>query len=246
MNILAFDLETTGLSKEKDQIIQIAIIVFDTNTNNIVKSYSSYVQPIGNYSISLAGYFKHQITPKFLSDKPYLKDIAPDIVRLFDENDNILTYNGDNFDIPFLSYELQKYGYNIDFTKKHCYDAFVEERRRNGTNLDSVFHRYKGQTMEEFGLVAHNAFSDVKATYEVFTNQQNNKPYKPENIYSNDNVIIDEEFLEKIQPCFNIGKYKHIGISWVAKNDQNYLKWCISDKCSFSDQIKKYISQYIV
>ena len=131
MILAIFDIETTGLVKEKDQIIQFAGLKIDTKTNKIVEELNQYIQPTGNYTISLGAYFKHKITPDFLSKYPHMNEVASLICNLFNNFDNILTYNGLSFDIPFLKIELNKYGYDIDFTKKNCYDAFLEEKRRN-------------------------------------------------------------------------------------------------------------------
>lgn len=245
MKLLIFDIETTGLDKINDQIIQFASIIIDTNTNKIIDSYSEYIQPVGNYSISLNAYFKHQITPDFLKDKPHLKDVAEKIISKFNEVNDILTYNGNAFDIPFLKNELNKYGYDIDFTKKNCYDSFLEEKRRNSNSLTDTYKRYKGKTMDEAGLTAHDALSDVKATYTVFYAQQKIKNYGPEHLYGEDGVIRDMMFLEQIQPCFSIGKYNGISLNYVSKYDQTYLKWCISDNCKFLKSTKNFIKQYV-
>lgn len=246
MKLLIFDLETTGVDKMKDHIIQFASLIIDTSTHEIVDSYNTYIQPEGNYAISLGAYFKHQITPAFLKDKPYLKDVASKIIELFDSAENILTYNGNAFDIPFLKTELNKIGYDIDFTKKHCYDAFLEEKRRNGISLENTYLRYNGKTMEESGLIAHDAFSDIKATYSVFVAQQRKEGYGPEHMYGEDGAIQDMIFLEEMQPCFGIGKYRGISIKYVAEHDQNYLQWCVSDKCNFMKSTKNYIQQYLI
>lgn len=245
MILAIFDIETTGLVKEKDQIIQFAGIKIDTETNKIVEELNQYIQPIGNYTISLGAYFKHKITPEFLSKYPHMDEIAPIICNFFDGVDNILTYNGNSFDISFLKVELNKYGYDIDFSKKNCYDAFLEEKRRNGNSLESTYLRYKGKTMEESGLTAHDAFADIKATYSVFVAQQKHQKYGPEHMYGEDNVIIDMEFCGEIKPCFGIGKYRGISIDYVTKYDQNYLQWCVSDKSNFLKSTKEYIKQFI-
>lgn len=245
MKLLIFDLETTGVDKTKDHIIQFASLIIDTATHEIVDSYNTYIQPEGNYVISLGAYFKHQITPAFLKDKPHLKDVASKIIELFNSVENILTYNGNAFDIPFLKIELNKVGYDIDFTKKHCYDAFLEEKRRNGISLENTYLRYSGKTMEESGLIAHDAFSDIKATYSVFVAQQRKEGYGPEHMYGEDGAIQDMIFLEEMQPCFGIGKYRGISIKYVAEHDQRYLQWCVSDKCNFLNSTKSFIKQYI-
>lgn len=239
---ITFDLETTGLDKSKDQIIQIAAIKYDYSTFDVIETYNKYVQPIGNYNIGLGAYFKHGIKPEFLADKPYFKDIINEVMEFFGSDDiDIVTFNGNRFDIPFLKTELNKYGYDIDFTKRKCFDCFKEETRRNANTLESTFKRYTGKTFEECGYEAHNAFSDIRGTTEVFKSQFNSGYNVPESMYGEDGVFEDKEFNGEIKPCFTLGKYKQLSIDFVASIDQNYLKWCLSDKCSFLPSTKKFI-----
>jgi DNA polymerase-3 subunit epsilon len=244
MILVVFDLETTGLDRNKDHIIQFSGIKIDTSNHSILDSKNIYIQPFGEYSISIGAYTKHHITPEFLKDKPYFKDVAQEIVDFIGDN-NVVTYNGNGFDIPFLKTELNKYGYDIDFMNRKCFDAFLEEKRRNGINLENTYLRYRGKTMEEAGLVAHDAMSDIKATYAVFVAQQQHEAYDAQKMYGEDSAIIDANFNGEIKPCFCFGKYRNVSVEYVAKYDQNYLKWCVSDKCNFMDSTKKYIQTYI-
>ena len=99
--LLIYDIETTGLDKIKDQIIQFAAIKVDTQKHKILDSKNIFIQPVGNYSISIQAFFKHGITPDFLKDKPHFKDVAQEIFDFFNGCD-ILTYNGCSFDNSFL------------------------------------------------------------------------------------------------------------------------------------------------
>ena len=92
-NIVAFDIETTGVDKTRDHIIQISMVKFNPETYEVIDTYDSYVRPIGNYAISVPAYIKHKIRPEHLVDKPTIKDIADDIIKFFDDCD-ILTFNG--------------------------------------------------------------------------------------------------------------------------------------------------------
>lgn len=242
--IVAFDLETTGLDRTKDQIIQISLAKIDYNTFEIIDTFDTYVQPVGNYSIGLGAYFKHNISPEKLVGKPHLSDIAQTIIDFIGDND-ILGYNSCKFDIPFLKTELNKYGYDIDFTKRKCYDAYKEESRRHGMQLEQVFERYTGNTMIEEGLEAHNSLSDIKATIAIFALQNAIKEVKPEFMAGEDGVFELREFLGSNKPCFTLGKYRQLSIDYVASIDQSYLKWCVSDKCSFCETTKEFIKQYI-
>lgn len=243
-NLIVFDLETTGLDRTKDQIIQFAAIKINRENNEIIDSKNLYIQPVGAYNITIQAYFKHGIKVDFLKDKPYFSEVAQEILDFIKDCD-ILTYNGCSFDMPFLLNEFSKVGIDYSFKNVDCYDAFLEEKRRNGNKLAETYARYKGKTMEEAGLKYHDAFSDIKATYSIFYAQQAKHPYEAEKILTEDNVITMEEFENKIQPCFNIGKYKGIGLDFVKSIDKQYLAWCISDKCNFIDSTKEYIKHFL-
>jgi DNA polymerase-3 subunit epsilon len=243
-NLVIFDLETTGVDKSKDQIIQFAAIKVNPENHQVIDSKNLFIQPIGNYQISLQAYFKHGIKPDDLKDKPHFKDVANEIVEFIKDCD-IVTYNGNGFDIPFLLVELNRVGVEFSFMNTKCYDTYVEERKRNGMHLGEVYQRYKGKSMEEAGLQAHDALSDVKATLSIFAAQQKHQQYNPEKMYGEDNVIIDMIFNNEIKPCFNIGKYRGISVETVALIDQKYIQWCTSSNCGFIQSTKNYLKKYI-
>ena len=89
--LVVFDLETTGLDRTKDQIIQFAAIKINRETNEILDSKNLYIQPEGNYQISIQAYMKHGIKADFLKDKPHFIDVAQEIFDFF--NDIIETLN---------------------------------------------------------------------------------------------------------------------------------------------------------
>ena len=242
--LVSYDLETTGLDKNKDQIIQFAAIKIDTQKNKIIESKNIFIQPIGNYSISIQAFFKHGINPDFLKDKPHFKDVAQEIFDFFTGCD-ILTYNGCSFDNSFLMAEFEKIGIIWDPTNYTNYDAFLTEKRRNGNTLEDSFKRYCGKTMAEAGLSAHDAFSDVKATYAVFRHQNEISPVEAEKILVADNTISLMEFKDNLEPCFTLGKYKNIPVKYVNTIDPSYISWVLSNKSSFSISTKNFIKKLI-
>ena len=242
--IVCHDVESTGLDKTKDRIIQYAALKYDTVENKVVDKLNLYIRPDTDYVITLQAYFKHRITPEFLKDKPTFKEVAKTIYDFIGDCD-ILSYNGCSFDNPFVVNELARCGYSLSFLNRKCYDAFLIEKRRNGNRLEETYERRIGKTMKEAGLTAHDAFSDVTGTQEVLINQKKESPVEPENILCEDNIIQYKEFEGKMCKCIVIGKYKDIALEYVAKYDQQYLQWCLSDKCSFSESAKNIIREYI-
>lgn len=240
--LIVYDLETTGLDKSKDQIIQFAAIKVDAENHKLIESKNIFIQPVGNYSITIQAFFKHGITPDFLKDKPYFKDVAQEIFDFFTGCD-ILTYNGCSFDNSFLMAEFERVGIVWDPTNYVNYDAFLTEKRRNGNTLDETFKRYCGKTMFEAGLSAHDALSDVKATYAIFRHQNEIEQVEPEKLLVADNTIALMEFKENLEPCFTIGKYKNIPVKYVNTIDPNYIQWAISSKSGFSTSTKNFIQK---
>ena len=242
--LLIYDIETTGLDKIKDQIIQFAAIKVDTQKHKILESKNIFIQPVGNYSISIQAFFKHGITPDFLKDKPHFKDVAQEIFNFFNGCD-ILTYNGCSFDNSFLMVEFERVGIAWDPTNYVNYDAFLTEKRRNGNTLEESFKRYCGKTMLEAGLSAHDALSDVKATYAIFRHQNEIEPVEAEKILVADNTIALMEFKDNLEACFTLGKYKNIPVKYVNTIDPTYIDWVLSEKSGFSSSTKNFIQKII-
>lgn len=242
--LVVYDLETTGLDKSKDQIIQFAAVKYDWNQKKIVASMNHYIQPEGNYSIPIGAWVVHGITCEFLKDKPHFKELAAEIYAFF-EGCDVVTYNGCSFDNCILSAEFARVGIDFDPRKFDNYDCFYEEKRINGNRLGDSFKRYYGRTMDEAGLKAHDALSDVKATTAIFVKQQELHPYSPENILTIDNTVAMQEFRGEVVPCFQLGKYRGLGVEFVSGFDQGYIAWTIGDQSKFANSTKEYLKKYL-
>lgn len=246
-NIIVLDVESTGLDKMKDHIIQFSGIEVDPEKYEIIRSLNLYIKPSVPYTMSLGAFFKHHITPSQLQDELTFAEVADTITEFIGDND-VLVYNGLSFDIPMLKNEYARCGkVGPDWAHLNIYDAFLEEKRRNGNTLEETFKRYaNGRTMLDEGLQAHDALSDIKATLFVFTRQQLDKEYGPEAIIGDNDLLGYSLFNDKEQPCFKVGKYRGVSLEYVMNRDQNYLNWVISDKSGFGENTKNYLKQFIV
>lgn len=229
-HLVVLDIETTGTDKTgADHIIQFAAIKVDTDIHKIIDKRNYYIRPVGNYTIALTAYFKHGIKPIDLEDKPTFAEVADDILDFMDGCD-ILTYNGVSFDLPFLATEFARIGKTFSPMNYNCYDSFKEELRRNSNKLGDTFKRYTGKTMEEAGLQAHDAFSDIKATYAIYRHQLSKGNIDKEWLICDDDYITMQEFQGTEQPCFNTGKYRELPVELVVDIDMAYINWFLMNK----------------
>lgn len=83
-----FDIETTGLSVKTNQIISISALIFDSEKYSMIQ------------------YFSESKSDEVL--------ILKQFISLIKNKKYVITYNGNSFDIPFISNKLIKY--NINFT----------------------------------------------------------------------------------------------------------------------------------
>lgn len=243
MKLVVFDIETTGLDKDKDFIIQFSAIKYDKNNPDQLEKYDTYIKPSGAYTMSIAALAKHHITPAFLEDKPQFADVAGDILDFID-GCALVTYNGLGFDAPFLKREFKEVGITWNFSEVPFYDSFLEEKRRNGNTLADTFKRYMGKTMEEAGLEAHNSLADCEATLKVFLEQQRISKFSPEEILTEDGFIKRQDFAGKITECFAVGKWSGVSVEYVAKNDRSYINWIMNNP-GFEHKTKLICESYL-
>ena len=75
-SIISIDLETTGLSQDKDKIIEIGAIKFDENANKL-SEFETYINPeigINSFVQNLTG-----ISNENVSNAPLFLDISQDL-----------------------------------------------------------------------------------------------------------------------------------------------------------------------
>lgn len=233
--IVWLDLESTGVDKQKDRIVQIAIIrIQEDGTPFEFQSLVNPEMPIPKEATEV-----HGITDEMVKDAPTLFNIYPKILRFFNGDIAIGGYNSNAFDIPFLVNEIERVGGKLDLTNVPFIDAFNIFKRKEERSLEAAMKFYCGKQIEG----AHNALNDVKATIEVFMAQH--ERYELSNdlteldLYCNyDKKRCDLSGFFSIDSdgdyVFNTGK--HAGKK--AKKETSYLKWMLgSDFANDTKQI---------
>ena len=152
------DLETTGLSYRTEKITEVGIIKY--KNGEIIGEFECFVnpeKPIPPEVVEVT-----HITDDMVKDAETIDKVIPKMIE-FIGNSVLVAHNAD-FDMGFLKYNFEKYGYEFDYT-------YVDTLRL----AKAIFPDYKkyklGIIADNLGIkveVAHRALDDVKTLTEVF------------------------------------------------------------------------------
>ena len=246
-NIVAFDVETTGLDTSKDFVIQLSGVKFDKDFN-ILGEFNEYVlPPHRDWEIAEGAFEKHGLTKEFIKENGrYIYDVGVEFLNFID-NCDLLSYNGNRFDVKMLSKDLKLVDLQFDLNRTF-FDALALEAKLQPRTLDMIYKKYTGKDLEN----AHNALYDVKATIEIFKHQLNKfaeqditldeiMEFEESQIFDVDGMFKKED--DKI--IFTKGKYRGVEFMEVCKNDAGYIKWYMNNP-DFSNHTKNILRNYYI
>lgn len=143
------DIETTGLSRQYSDIISITLLLYEAN-----------------------GYKIYQIFCQYKVDESEALKLLKDLIK---SKKYVITYNGNNFDIPFLINKAQKHDINIDFESFIKIDLYNYMRHlRNKIEISDL----KLKTTEDYFNIRRNdklSGEDVTALYEAYKIEPRNE-----------------------------------------------------------------------
>ena len=238
---------------QKEHIIQLSLMKFDTDTWQIIDQRDWYILPEGDFTIPAEAVAVHHISKDFLLEHGVsLRSIFDEFLS-FIGNCDMLSYNGNGYDAPLLHYNLKRLNLDFPFEGRTWYDALLLERihtagklDENGeklhNNLTSAYTRYYGHPFEG----AHNSLDDVMATIEVFKAQvaEHGWEWTQRDEFS---FICFDRWLVKKGGFYYLtqGAHKNESIESMLRIDRNYLEWIV-DKCQWTDdQTRAIINPYI-
>ncbi len=153
-----YDLETTGLSHQTDEIIEIGAVKIENG--KVTEYFSSFIKPIN--PIPEESTKIHGITNEMVKDAPPMADVLIDFYR-FCQGCIIGGYNSDEFDNKFIKAASKKVGFNFEMP---FIDVMVLARQSKigprNFKLISVC-QYLGIEL----IDAHRAYNDAFATANV-------------------------------------------------------------------------------
>lgn len=159
-NYTIIDIETTGLSLEYDEIIELSAL--KVRDNAIVDNFTSLVKPnckVDNFITNLTG-----ITNEMLENAPKIRTILKDFVDFI--GDDLVIGHNINFDINFI-YDKNKNCYKRIFKNNYIDTLRIAKKaiKLDRYRLIDIANYY------QIGIEGtHRATKDCEITYQIFNN----------------------------------------------------------------------------
>lgn len=238
--LVAFDVETTGLDPNEDEIIELAIITLNGDLDKIDETCQRY-KPYTDIHPDAADV--HGITNEDLENKPPFHHHAPKIQELIEEVDGLIAYNA-KFDCEFLDQQLKDAGHDGIPVDTPIIDPYLIFREQFPRTLEAAVRYYTGDELEN----AHEALADTRAAVDVLDEQLDHNGW-PDNLDDADDppgrtyldwackFYRDEDGVAR----FNFGKNK----GEATRNHPQYLLWMRSSVTDFSENTKQWASRLL-
>lgn len=186
---VVFDLETTGLSVNYNEIIEIGAV--KVKDGMIIDTFASFIKPrkpITSFITELTS-----ITNEMVIDAPYIEDIFSSFLEFLDGC--VLVAQNADFDTGFLYETMRKL--NIPHKSYPCIDTLDLAR----TMYPEGLKNYKLETIAKYLKVEieqqHRAIHDARTTTNVFNRMLSDLFNDKITMYSNLNTLINRNKLAK-------------------------------------------------
>lgn len=198
-----YDTETTGISTERDRIVEIA--AYDPVRGLTFEKLINPGMPIPAGASAI-----HGISNEMVASSPDFKQIGMEFIEFCGEGVILIAHNNDSFDMPLLKNEATRHG--IELPKWKFLDS-LKWARRYRPDLP----RHTLQFLREmYGIVAnnaHRALDDVVVLHQLFESLT-------------DDLSIEEVFnlLNRPRELQHMPFGKHQGVP-LKNLPKDYLRW---------------------
>lgn len=167
-SVVLFDVETSGLSPYKDQIIELAAQrLYQKPDGLYAKEFHSYVNLYDEHQISREAEAANHISEAFLREKGVNIEVAISKFKEFIGDSALLVAHNANFDMLFVSAAALKAGCHSFFQSSDVIDTLTvfKDRAPYPHKLSDAIRYYK---LEGTVKNSHSAIDDANALMEVF------------------------------------------------------------------------------
>jgi DNA polymerase-3 subunit epsilon len=240
--LAVLDLETTGTDPKSDRIVEIGILVLNTDGTEKDRR-ERRVNP--TIPIPEAATEVHQITDADVKDCPTFKMMAKGVAEFLDGCD-LCGFNLKNFDLRVLLAEFARASVPFELEGRAVLDVmeiyhFFEKRRLEEAVLFYLGREHKG---------AHSAMADALATTELIDamldRYGDQLPRTLSDLcrkFSRPVVIDPDGTFTRNEGSIVFAKTKHRGqaLDDVARRDPSFLEWMLSK--DFGPDVKKVVRE---
>lgn len=167
---IVYDLETTGLKSDTDEIVQFSADKYEVKNGYYEKtdSLNLYIKP--KFPMLQEVIEVHGISNEFLENKPEMEEVFPIIKNFMNLEECVITgYNTSKFDNKFLEHLYKKNG--LSFSPLIVTDIFkmaqelidinmVKEKKMKLSHVAEIL-------LENAEANFHNAMEDIRITWQV-------------------------------------------------------------------------------
>lgn len=238
---VVLDVETTGLSFERDQIVELSLLTYEGGVCSGDPHRYRFRPNVAEMSQDAENI--HHITSEMLEDEPTFQQRAPEIRLVLGSATCLMGYNI-RFDIKMLQAEFARAdGIGpLNLIGVSIIDPYAIWMNQSRRRLADAHEQFLHSPFEG----AHDSTADIIATAHVFNamlerfDLSNRSARELDSIFRRGQVDIDGKFIwgGDGQVLFNFGQYKLRPIVDVA--DQSYLQWMLGQ--DFSDETRRIVA----
>ncbi len=202
-----YDTETTGLSSDKDRIIEIA--AYEPLTDRTFIKLINPGCPIPPEASAI-----HHITEAMVADCPSFGQVACEFSEFCEGDVVLIAHNNDAFDMPFLQKEYARCG--AAFPSSWRFFDSLKWARRYRTDLPRHTLQFLREIYGVSANNAHRALDDVIVLHQVFSQMT-------------DDLTIDQILTLMTQPreLLHMPFGKHQGKP-LKELPSDYIRWLLS------------------
>ncbi len=153
MQVLAIDVETTGLSTRKDRVVEVAGVIYDLQANDLVGEFETLINPMRNISEDSTN--SHGLSAHHVSAAPTFAEFGPWLAALM-KNRVVIAHNA-GFDSVILKNEFARSGIEFELSDWIC------TYRMTDLSLPAACNAFEIELLDH-----HSALADARACLEIF------------------------------------------------------------------------------
>ena len=240
--ILSLDIETTGLDKRNDRIVELSIVWSPHAADHFTQRFNPGI-PIPKAASDV-----HGITDVDIANEPHFTEFAASIADKL-SHCYLTGFNLIGYDIPMLTAEMERCGIDAwPGNDVHVVDSHLIFKKREPRTLSKAVEYYLDRDHQG----AHGAYADALASLQILHAQVSRYVDLPTSmaelitvVHGKNKIWVDSQGklewrdigLGVMHPVFTMGKVNGYSLQQVAKTHRGYLSWII--KSDFESDLKQ-------